>query len=240
MTAPKETGKCLSIGIPAFNEAGKVQNTLFSVYKIAQETLDRFEIFVIDDGSSDNTYASALDAGHRLGSEIHVIRMEINQGVGSAFRLFLERAQFSYICLIPGDNAYTGDGIRGLFAAVGKTPLVISFRGAMKQRTKLRFILSKIATAYVCLLVGKRIRDAHSLFVFPVDETRKLNIKNTGYGYHMETLSRLLLRHDRFYEVPVELTPTPDASSGVMRPRVLWSLGLTMLKLIALRLINRL
>ncbi len=240
MTVPKETEKCLSIGIPAFNEADKIKNTLLSIYKIAKETLDRFEILVVDDGSTDQTYAYALEAAHQLGAEIYVIRKEINQGVGSAFHLFLERAQFPYICLIPGDNAYTSDGIRGLFSAVGTTPLVISFRGAMKQRTKLRFVLSKIATAYVSLLVGKKICDAHSLFVFPVDETRKLNIKNTDYGYHMETLSRLLLRHDHFYEVPVELTPAPDASSGVMRPRILWRLGLTMLKLIALRLVNKL
>ena len=232
--------KCLSIGIPAFNEADKIQKTLLSVYKIAQQTLDRFEILVVDDGSTDQTYKSALEAACRLGTEITVIRREINQGVGSAFKLFLERAQFPYICLIPGDNAYTSDGIRSLFGAVGTSPLIISFRGEMKQRTKLRFALSKIATAYVSLLVGKRIRDAHSLFVFPVDETRKLNIKNTGYGYHMETLSRLLLRHDNFYEVPVELTPAPDISSGVMRPRVLWRLGLTMLKLITLRLVNKL
>lgn len=233
--------KHLSIGIPAFNEEGKIQNALRSVYKIAQETLDRFEILVVDDGSMDRTYECAQAAARQLGPEIRVIRKENNQGVGSAFRLFLENAQFPYICLIPGDNAYTSDGIKQLFSSVGKAPLVISFRGEMKQRrTKLRFVLSKIATTYLSLLAGKRVRDAHSLFVFPVEETRKLNVKNTSYGYHMETLSRLLRRCGQFHEVPVELTPAPDASSGVMRPRVLWGLGVTMLKLIGLRLINKL
>jgi glycosyltransferase involved in cell wall biosynthesis len=237
----KQNEKHLSIGIPAFNEEGRIQSTLLAVYKIAQETLDRFEILVVDDGSTDKTYELAQEAACQLGVEVQVIRRKNNQGVGSAFRLFLETAKFPYICLIPGDNAYTRDGIKRLFSSVGEARLVISFRGEMKQRrTKLRFILSKIATAYLSILVGKKVRDAHSLFVFPVEETRRLNVSNTSYGYHMETLSRLLRRLDHFHEVSVELTPAPDASSGVMRPRVLWGLGVTMLKLIGLRLINKL
>jgi len=237
----KHTEKHLSIGIPAFNEEGKIENTLLSVYKIAKDALDQFEIIVVDDGSTDKTYASALKAASLLGPEVRVIRKELNQGVGSAFAIFLESAKFPYITLIPGDNAYTSNGITQLFSTVGTAPLVISCRTEMKERrTKLRFVLSKIATAYLSLLVGKKVRDAHSLFVFPVEETRKLNVTNTGYGYHMETLSRLLRRTDHFHEIPVELTPAPDASSGVMRPRVLWGLGITMLKLIGLRLINKL
>lgn len=233
--------KLLTIGIPAFNEESRIQGTLQSVYKIAKGSLDRFEILVFDDGSTDKTYEVAQAVAGQLGPEVRVIRRDINQGVGAAFRVFLENAKFPYICLIPGDNAYTSEGITRLFSSVGKSSLVISFRDTMrKRRTKLRFVLSKIATAYLSLLVGKKVCDAHSLFVFPVEETRKLNVTNTGYGYHMETLSRLLRRFDHFDQVPVELTPAPDASSGVMRPRVLWGLGLTMLKLIGLRLINRL
>lgn len=237
----KHIEKHLSIGIPAFNEEGKIQSTLLSVYKIAQGTLDKFEIIVVDDGSRDKTFESAQEIAKQLGEEIRVIRREDNQGVGSAFRLFLEAAKFPYISLIPGDNAFTAEGVKELFSAVGKSPLVISYRREMKQRrTFLRFVLSKIATAYLSVLSGKRVRDAHSLFVFPVEETRQLSVKNTGYGYHMETLSRLLRRTDQFCEVPVELTPRPDSSSGVMRPRVLLGLGMTMLKLIGLRLINKL
>lgn len=237
----KHNEKHLSIGIPAYNEEERIQSTLRSVYKMAKDTLDRFEILVVDDGSTDRTYELAQETARQLGAEVRVIHREINQGVGSAFHLFLEAAQFPYISLIPGDNAYTSDGIKRLFSSVGQARLVISFRDEMKhKRTKLRFVLSKVATAYLCVLAGKRVRDAHSLFVFPVEETRKLNVKNTSYGYHMETLSRLLRKSDHFCQVPVELTPKPDASSGVMRPRVLWGLGLTMLKLIGLRLINKL
>lgn len=237
----KHNEKALSIGIPAFNEAKRIQSTLSSVFAIAKEMLDHFEIIVVDDGSSDKTYDVALQTAEALGTEIRVVRQEVNRGVGSAFQFFLSEARFPYICLIPGDNAFTTEGVKRLFSWVGQSPVVISYRDEMKKRrTKMRFILSIIATTYMSLLAGKRVRDAHSLFVFPVEETRKLNIKNTGYGYHMETLSRLLRKIDHFHEVPVELTPAPDASSGVMRPRVLLGLGVTMLKLIGLRLINKL
>ncbi len=239
--------KDLSIGIPAYNEEARIQDTLLSVYQMAKEVLDRFEILVVDDGSTDQTYklatqtAALLNDADKKAQIVRVIRKEKNEGVGSAFHLMLENTTLPYICLIPGDNAYTPDSIKQLFSEVGTAPLILSYRCKMKQqRTKLRYVLSKIATAYVKILTGAKLRDAHSLFIFPVTETKNLKIRNTGYGYHMEILSRLIRKLGRFHETSVDLTPAPDQSSKVMRPSVLCGLGFTMLKLMFLRFIRKL
>jgi hypothetical protein len=44
-------------------------------------------------------------------------------------------------------------------------------------------------------------------------------------------LSTLLRVCDSYVEVPVRLNPRPDASSGVMKPRVLASLVMTMVRM---------
>jgi hypothetical protein len=68
------------------------------------------------------------------------------------------------------------------------------------------------------------------MFVFPVELARTLPIQ-PGYGYHIESLGRLLTLCPSFLEIPVTLNPRPDSSSGVMRTRVIALLGITMLRL---------
>ena len=134
----KSNKKQLTIGIPVYNEEELVAVTIETVYKIAEDILDEYEIIVIDDGSTDQTYERALKVISSCGNQIKVFRKKENQGVGAAFHFLLEKAKFPYVCLIPGDNAYSAEGIRRLFAEVGRAPLVISFRKAMNHtRTKL-------------------------------------------------------------------------------------------------------
>ena len=77
------------------------------------------------------------------------------------------------------------------------------------------------------IVTGKPIRDAHSLYVFPVAQARQIP-RNTGYGYHIEALSTLLRGGVPYAEVPVPLNPRPDSSSKVMRLGVLARLVATM------------
>jgi hypothetical protein len=77
------------------------------------------------------------------------------------------------------------------------------------------------------LVTGRPIRDAHSLYVFPVAQARQVR-PNSGYGYHIETLSTLLRGGVPYVEAPVRLNPRPDNSSKVMRLGVLARLIATM------------
>lgn len=232
--------KKLSIIIPAYNEEERIVLTLQETYDAAKKTLDNFEIIVVDDGSVDATYSVALDRANNLGPEIKVISQEINKGVGAAFHLGLAQAKYQQLCLIPGDNAYNKAGVELIFSHCGSTSLVVSYRQNMETRTPLRHILSRIATKSLQMIAGVKIRDAHSLFLFPVDETRQLGVKTVGYGYHIEILSRLLHKFQSFSEVPVALNPKPDASSGIMKPKTLLILGITILKLFSLRVLRKL
>ena len=230
--------KNLSIIIPAFNEENRIALTIKEVYEAACHSLDNFEIIVIDDGSSDATFLQAKSAIIGFESVAQIVRHKINCGVGAAFQFGLENARFPQLCLIPGDNAFHVSGIKLLFSKCGTSPLIISYRQNMEARTALRHFLSRMATFALRMMTGFKIKDAHSLYLFPVAETRLLNVKTSGYGYHIEILSRLLSRLKIFEEVPVTLNPKPDASSGVMKFKTLILLGATISKLFGLRLIG--
>ena len=237
---PPRGQTALTIIIPAFNEETHIALTMSEAYDAAVKFLDQFEMIVIDDGSTDKTFSVASALAEQQGQKVKVVRQEHNQGVGAAFRLGLGLAKYPWLTLIPGDNAFQQSGLEALFASVGSAELIITYRENMEERTPLRHVLSRIATNLVRLVSREQIRDAHSMYVFPVALTRSLNQSTAGYGYHLETLCRLLRRVDVFIEVPVTLNPKPDASSGVMKPKTLVILGATIAKLFLYRIIGKL
>jgi len=224
----------LTIVVPAFNEERHVATTLAVVADAAARNLSDYEIIAVNDGSRDGTGALMDDAA-RSNPRIHVVHQPTNYGVGAAYLAGLEMARFNAITVVPGDNAFAAVTLDNVFQAVGTAPLVVSYRENMGVRTPLRRTLSVICTVLMRLVTGHAVRDAHSMFVFPVSLARTLKIQ-PGYGYHIESLGRLLVLCRHHVEVPAILNPHPDLNSGVMKPRVVFLLGTTMLRLMAWRI----
>jgi len=216
----------LTVVVPAWNEERRLAATVGEVVAAARRHLAAFEVIVVDDGSTDGTAAVAERLAERFPC-VSVVRHPTNRGVGAAFRTGLSRAKYPYLTLVPGDNAFHPSGLDAVFALVGKVEMVVSYRANPRARTPTRRLLSRCCTLGMRLVTGKPIRDAHSLYVFPVAQARQVR-PNSGYGYHIETLSTLLRGGVPYAEVPVRLNPRPDSSSKVMRLGVLARLIATM------------
>ncbi len=227
----------LTIVVPALNEERRLAVTVEEAVRAARRHLAAFEVIVVDDGSTDGTGAAA-DALAARYPEVSVVRHATNLGVGAAFHEGLGRARYPYLTLVPGDNAFHASGLDDLFRLVGEYDLVVSYRANPRARSRPRLLLSRCCTAAMRAVTGEPIRDAHSLYVFPVAQARQVR-RNTGYGYHIETLSALLRGGVRYAEVPVLLNPRPDSSSKVMRLGVLGRLVWTMARLAADSLVFR-
>jgi len=181
---------------------------------VAGKLLNEFEVIIVDDGSTDGTGGIA----DRLAQEfscITVVHHDRNIGVGRAFENGVIRARYPWISLVPGDNAFHTDALKALFGAVGKADLVISYRSNLAERSFIRRVMSWTCTALVRVITKANIRDAHSLYVFPVDIVREIGPLPLDNRYHLATLTYLLGRCETFVQVPARLTPKPDASSRV-------------------------
>lgn len=216
----------LTVVIPAWNEQQRLTATVEEVVAAARRQLHAFEVIIVNDGSTDGTAVVAEQLAARF-PDVRVVHHPSNLGVGAAYHTGLTRAKFPYLTLVPGDNAFHHSGLDTVFALVGTVPMVVTYRANPRARSPLRRLLSRCCTAGMRLVTGRPIRDAHSLYVFPVAEARQVR-RNTGYGYHIETLSTLLRGGVPFAEVPVLLNPRPDCSSKVMRLSVLARLIATM------------
>jgi glycosyltransferase involved in cell wall biosynthesis len=94
----------MSVIVPAFNSAAYLAAALQSVLV---QTVQDFEVIVVDDGSTDATFQVAADFACR-DPRICVIRQE-NGGIGKARNAALGRARGEWIALLDSDDMWFPD-----------------------------------------------------------------------------------------------------------------------------------
>ncbi len=90
----------LSVIIPAFNEGHHIHANLAQVCETLKE-LD-FEIIVVDDGSSDNTFGESQRA-KAAGYPVRTVRHPVNKGKGAALFYGFQFAAGEYIAFLDAD-----------------------------------------------------------------------------------------------------------------------------------------
>ena len=124
------TKPLVSILIPAYNAEKTIESCLDSI--IVQES-NNYEIVVIDDGSSDNTYSRLLK--YKDKSQVTIIRQE-NKGVSLTRQALIENACGKYVLFCDADDFLAPTAIQSVCS-------VLSANDSDKK--------SK-AELYVCLL----------------------------------------------------------------------------------------
>jgi glycosyltransferase involved in cell wall biosynthesis len=109
------TAPTFSAVIPAYNAGSMVQSAIRSV--IAQ-TREDWELFVIDDGSQDDTFDRASEIGDE---RITCLRQE-NQGPGPARNLGIERAGGKYVSFLDSDDLWMPTYLESMGEALERAP----------------------------------------------------------------------------------------------------------------------
>jgi glycosyltransferase involved in cell wall biosynthesis len=115
--SPVSLNPLVSIVVPAFNEGRALAenlNTLVSFLAKATDYRD-YEVIVVDDGSHDDTYALAVQAGTTL-DNLRVVRHTTNRGLGAAIRTGFAFARGSIVVTYDSDMSYRPEIIPQLVA----------------------------------------------------------------------------------------------------------------------------
>src|SRR3954447_20905700 len=211
MTSPKAAKK-LTIVIPALNEQDKIADTIDGVLPLARELLDDFEIFLVNDGSTDATGA-IMDEYAAGDPRIVVHHHAERRGVGACFKPVLSRAKFDAITLIPGDHAFQNEGIARMFKAAGAADIVITYRDNQSDRSVNRSIQSHSLGFVLNCIFGFWLFDYHSVIIYPVKWSRQIAVDVDGYGYQICSLISLLQLGLTHLQVPVSLNAELKGSS---------------------------
>jgi len=197
----------LIIQIPCYNEEEVLLATLNDLPK-SISGIDKIEILIINDGSTDKTAEIANNWGAK------VINIKQNRGLANAFRLGLQEALKSNADIIvntDADNQYCANDIEKLVLPIieNNADIVIGARNIkeIKEFSNIKKILQKFGSKVLRLLSYTKVEDAPSGFrAFSRDAALKLNIFD-NYTYTMETLIQAGAKGLRVISVPINVNP---------------------------------
>ena len=99
----------VSVLMPTFNQAAFIQRAIAS---LLAQTLNRWELVIVDDGSSDDT--RAMIEPYLGDARILYHRLDENQGLGAALNVALQIASASLVAYLPSDDIYFRDHLANL------------------------------------------------------------------------------------------------------------------------------
>lgn len=105
----------ISVVIPLYNKESLISNTIQTVLN---QTLQDFEIVVINDGSTDNSVAEVKKIDD---SRIRIINQK-NSGVSAARNRGIHEAKGDFIALLDGDDEWKPDYLKTQFELTQKYP----------------------------------------------------------------------------------------------------------------------
>ncbi len=154
----------LSVVIPAFNEergiAEIIQRVLAIQQKLPEAGVDRLELIVVDDGSSDRTAEIAESF-----PEVRLIRHNPNQGYGAALKTGFSQAEGELIGFLDADGTYPPEYFPQLCRMVlAGADLVIGSRmsGAKTQMPAMRRLGNLFFAGLLTLFSRQRVTDSAS------------------------------------------------------------------------------
>ena len=196
----------LSIIIPVFNEEKTIINILKKIKKNSS-SLSKYEIIVIDDGSTDQS-KNLLENNKELYDKLLI--NETNKGKGFAVKKGIKNATGSHIIFQDADLEYDPDDFKKFekifteFDADG----VIGSRFVYSSYTRSHNILNKIGNSFLTLifniLYNTTFTDIYSCyFAFKKNLINPDELKSEGFDQHAEILCKVIKRGNKFYEVPI-------------------------------------
>jgi glycosyltransferase involved in cell wall biosynthesis len=127
--APTLTGTALTLIFPCYNEAERLPQTLTAYLAELPRQPGEVEILVVDDGSTDQTFAVAKAIAAQ-DDRVRVIRSQPNRGKGHGVRTGMLEAAGELIVFTDADGSYGPHEVARVAAALAGAPVAIGSRPA--------------------------------------------------------------------------------------------------------------
>ncbi len=197
---PSPAAVDLSVIVPAYNEAGRIEPTLADIAEYLHGRPGTAEVLVVDDGSTDDTAARVTN----LASDMPMIRLVAlpqNRGKGAAVRAGMLAATGHQRVFLDADGStHIAELDRLLAAAARRThppDIVIGSIGVRGRevthaQSALRSRVGQIGNLVIQLLVLPGIRDSQRGFkVFSAEAAEAVfaHTEIDGWGFDVEALA---------------------------------------------------
>jgi len=190
----------ITILLPAYNEAEGIASVIRDIRASLE---NRYEIIVVDDGSTDATAAVAKEHGCR------VIQYGKNRGKGFALRAGAAFARGRFLIVMDADGTYPADAIPDIVKLLAECDMVRCRRHESREYIPpINRIGNLIFDKMLAFIHGLEGPDHLSgLYGFRLDAFRKLDLKAQGFDIEAEIGVKVQKRGLSVKTYPIEYRP---------------------------------
>lgn len=218
-----ESRPLVTVVAPAYNEAAILARNVDTLCDYLDTLADRYrwELLIVNDGSTDDTARLADEAAARRPG-VRVVHHPVNMNLGQALRTGFAHARGEYVVVMDLDLSYAPDHIaRMLDTLVATKSHIVVASPYMKggQNTAVPFLrlqLSKWANRFLAYFSRHGGLRTLTGMVRAYDRRflRRLNLKAMGVEINTEILYKAMMLRGRVVEVPAHLDWTLQVKEG--------------------------
>lgn len=221
----------ISFIVPALNEEKVVESVIRDTWSTIDSLVSRYEIILIDDGSSDRTGEIMESLAKEL-PHIRVLHNRPNIGLGASYQRGVSESRLDYVMMLCGDGGVPASSLPPILEKVGTADIVIPYMTNLRQiKTPTRYLISRCYTNLLNLISGHRLHYYNGLPVHRRDLLNAVRITSSGFGFQGEILVKLLKSGCSYVQVPT-LGAEATNKTSVFRIKNLFSVTRTLLRLL--------
>lgn len=196
----------LSIFFPFWNEGENIEEVISKALFIAPKVAVRWEIIMVDDGSTDET----LDIANSLASKnqnLSVVSLHPNRGYGAALKAGFEHSKYKYIVFTDGDLQFDFSEVPKFIEKIEDEDIVIGYRKVRRdQKILKRLLLMNLLKVGDFILFGIRFKDIDCGFkMFRKEAIDAISpLRSEGAMITTEILAKAIRKKLKIKEVGVE------------------------------------
>lgn len=225
----------LSIIIPAFNEANRLPDTLRIINKYLSMQDYLSEIIVVENGSTDGTYAVANDMQDEING-LNVLH-ENRRGKGWAVMQGMFKASGDYRFICDADLSMPIEELANFMTSIEQAiPVAIGSReahGSVRYNEPYyRHLIGRVFNWFVRILILPGLRDTQCGFkLFREDAAKSVFSRLSIYGWTFDVEALFIARKLGFkiVEIPIHWHHHPHSTVKVFRDS--FHMGLDLLKI---------
>jgi glycosyltransferase involved in cell wall biosynthesis len=200
-----ETSDCLSVLIPAYNEAKTIR---FVVEAVLQQTIVR-EVIIVDDASTDGTF-SILEDMSKAFPQVRFFQHKVNQGKGAALRTAIRHATSHLVIIQDADFEYDPAEYPILLKPIldGKADVVFGSRFIGSQAHRVLYFWHSVGNAFLTCLsnmfTNLNLSDMETCYkAFRREVIQQIHIEENRFGFEPEITAKVAQLGVRIYEVAI-------------------------------------
>lgn len=187
--------KFVSFVIPSYNEQESLPVLIERIVHIAQKEAWQFEIFIIDDGSTDNT-KNVIELLHARYETLHYTLLRKNSGKSTALRVGFLRAKGDYVVMLDADLQDDPNDIPRLIEKIDEGFDAVTGWKKTRHDPWHKVLPSRVINAIVRAMYGMHLHDMNcGLKAFRKEVVQEIDLYGELYRY------MLIFAHSRGFRV---------------------------------------